>query len=99
MNFKKYKFIIFLLALCMNYALASDYPKPKYEEEMDEMGSLANGEGLVFRPKKVKSTSTKTTTSNFNEYLHKAAIEILKFTPLSSIDSSQSLHIRPGLNQ
>ena len=31
---------------------ASDYPQSQVEREMDEMGSLLGGEGIIFRPGK-----------------------------------------------
>lgn len=67
--------------------LASDYPQTALEREIEEMGSLAGGEGLVFKPRKVKSTSTKATIGKINKYLLQASIEVLKFAPLASVDS------------
>ncbi len=79
---------IFLLT---SPALAdSDYPQTELEREMDDMGSLVGGEGLVFRPGKEKSTATRSTTdkmSNINKHLYEAAIDVLKFAPLASADS------------
>lgn len=69
-------------------ALAYDYPKSRVEREMDDMGSLLDGEGLVFRPKKEKSNATKAEIGNVNKYLFKAAIEVLSFAPLANADSN-----------
>jgi len=68
-----------------------DYPKSELEREMDDIGSLVGGEGLVFRPGKEKSTATRATTgkmNNINKHLYEAAIDVLKFAPLASADSN-----------
>ena len=67
--------------------IASDYPQTDLEKEMEEMGSLVGGEGIVFRPGKEKSKDTRAKISNVNKYLYKAAIDVLKFAPLASADS------------
>lgn len=79
-------FNIFLLFAAT--AIASDYPQTDLEKEMDEMGSLVGGEGIVFRPGKEKSTDTRVKIGNVNKYLYKAAIDVLKFAPLASADSN-----------
>lgn len=89
---------IFLLTICLisfiNYALAeSDYPKSRVEREMDEMGSLLQGEGLVFKPQKTKSRATKATIGNVNKYLYQATLEILDFAPMASVDSNSGVII------
>ncbi len=66
---------------------ASDYPQSQVEREMDEMGSLLGGEGIIFRPGKERSNATKAKIGNVNKYLFQASIEILKFAPLASADS------------
>jgi len=66
---------------------ASDYPKTQVEREMDEMGSLLGGEGIIFRPGKERSNATKAKIGNVNKYLFQASIDVLKFAPLSSADS------------
>ena len=82
----KFTTIISIITLCFNSALAGDYPTSSIEKEMDEMGSLAGGEGIVFRPSKEKSTATKT-VGNINKYLYQASIDVLKIAPLASADS------------
>lgn len=82
----KFIAISFIFLLCHS-AIAGDYPKSSLEKEMDKMGSLSGGEGIVFRPNKEKSTSTKTEIGKANKYLYQAALEILKFAPLASADS------------
>ncbi|WP_375359008.1 DUF3576 domain-containing protein [Candidatus Tisiphia endosymbiont of Neophilaenus lineatus] len=64
-----------------------DYPKTVQERKMDEMGSIVGGEGLVFRPSRIKNESTKTVGCNVNKYLWQASIETLRFVPLASTDS------------
>lgn len=67
----------------------SDYPKTKEEREIDEMGSIIGGEGITFRPSKNKNESTKTQIDfAVNKYLWQAALEVLSFSPLNSVDSS-----------
>jgi len=86
------KITILLLSLALNSTTyASDYPKSKVEQEMDEMGSISGGEGLVFRPTLVKNKSTKAKIGNVNKYLYKSAIETLKFAPLTSADSNNGM--------
>jgi hypothetical protein len=82
---------ITIFALIISFALSSfagDYPKPKLEREMDEMGSLAGGEGVVFRPGKEKSTDSRAVVGNVNKYLYQASLDVLKFAPIISADSS-----------
>jgi hypothetical protein len=68
-------------------SIASDYPQTRVEKEMDEMGSLLGGEGIIFRPGKERSGATKSKIGNVNKYLFQASIEVLKFAPLASADS------------
>jgi len=86
MKIKQISFLLILLAYTTN-SLAGDYPKSRVETEMDEMGSLLQGEGIVFRPGKTKSTATKAKIGNVNKYLYQAALEVLDFVPLTSADS------------
>ena len=85
--------LISSIFLLITSALADndDYPKSELEREMDDIGSLVGGEGLVFRPGKEKSTATRATTgkmNNINKHLYEAAIDVLKFAPLASADSN-----------
>ena len=79
--------IISLTIFFANQAFASEYPQSKIEKEMEEMGSVVGGEGIVFRPGKEKSTATKAKIGNVNKYLYQASIDVLKFAPLASADS------------
>ena len=83
----KFVAIISVIVLFSVSAIAGDYPKSSMEKEMDEMGSLAGGEGVVFRPKKEKSTATKATIGKVSKYLYQATLDVLKFAPLASADS------------
>ena len=74
--------------LLVTSTMANDYPQTDLEKEMDEIGSLIGGEGIVFRPGKEKSTDTRVKVGNVNKYLYKAAIDVLKFAPLASVDSN-----------
>ena len=74
-------------ALLFTQTLASDYPKSQLEQEMDEIGSLIEGEGGVFRPVKEKSDSTKVKHGSVNQYLYRSSLDILKKIPLLSADA------------
>lgn len=75
--------IVTSLTLC-----GYDYPKSRLEREMDEMGSVLGGEGIIFRPAKERSRATKALEGNVNRFMYKAAIEVLSFAPLQTADSS-----------
>jgi hypothetical protein len=79
--------ILGIFVFLSSFSNASEYPKSKLEREMDDMGSILGGEGVVFRPRKEKSTSTKAQIGNVNKYLFQASLEVLKFAPLASADS------------
>ncbi len=82
-------FTLIILFSCS--AFAGDYPKPKIEEEMEEMGSLLQGEGLIFRPGKTRNKETQVKIGNVNKYLYKAALDVLNFAPIASADSHSGL--------
>jgi len=65
---------------------SSQYPISDEERRLEEMGSLAGSEGLVFRPGKIKSDATKAKGCAVNKYIWQAAIETLNFVPLASAD-------------
>jgi hypothetical protein len=83
----KFTIIISIITLFFSSALAGDYPKSNIEKEMEDMGSLLGGEGVIFRPGTEKSTATKAVIGNINKYLYQASIDVLKFAPLTSADS------------
>lgn len=64
----------------------SEYPQSPLEKEMEDTGSLLGGEGIVFRPGKVKNNSTQSTSLTVNKYLYLATIDVLSFAPLASVD-------------
>lgn len=80
-----------LSATSSSFANNSDYPKSKLEREMDEMGSVLKGEGVVFRPAKTKSNATKAGVGNVNKYLYQATIDVLDFVPIESTDSDKGV--------
>jgi hypothetical protein len=82
--------IICSLLIFNNYALAvdEDYPEVEPRKKYEEMGSIVGGEGLVFRPGRVKNESTKSQASTINKYMWQASIETLNFAPLASADSN-----------
>ncbi len=83
----RFALIISIVTLFFTNVIAREYPKSALDKEMDDMGSLLGGEGLVFKPGKEKNVSTKATIGNINKYLYEASIDVLKFAPLSSADS------------
>jgi hypothetical protein len=92
MNYIYRLLVVSALILLPNSILAieNDYPKTLKERKIDEMGSVLGGEGLVFRPSKVKNQSTKATITDthVNKYLWQAALDILKDMPLMNVDST-----------
>ncbi len=69
--------------------LADDgYPQSERDKKWEEIGSAAGGEGIIFRPGKVKNESTKASGCLVNKYLWQASIETLSFAPLASVDSN-----------
>jgi hypothetical protein len=90
---KKISLFIISLFLLLQITEANDYPKTKLEKEMDEMGSLIGGDGIVFKPRKHKNTDTHARVGNVNTYLYNAAIDVLKFAPLASADSNSGIVI------
>ncbi|AAU03883.1 DUF3576 domain-containing protein [Rickettsia typhi] len=80
-------FVIILLVINISI-LAYDYPKAEQEQKWDEVGSIAGESGLVFRPGRVKNESTKAVGGTVNKYLWQAALEIISFIPLASVDSN-----------
>jgi hypothetical protein len=63
------------------------YPQSASEAKWEDVGSILEGEGIVFRPGRVKNESTKAAGSLVNKYLWQAAIESVNFAPLASVDS------------
>lgn len=90
----QYNIIIFcLLSFISVTAFAEDdgYPKTREERRSDEMGSMLGGEGIVFRPGKTRNESTKTSNSNINAFLWKAALEVVDMAPLAVTDSNKGI--------
>lgn len=92
LHFKIIFFANLLAVLVFNTTTSlaeGDYPKTREEREMDEMGSVLGGEGITFKPSKSRNESTKAQIGfTVNKYLWQAALNILSFSPLSSVDSN-----------
>lgn len=67
---------------------ADDYPQSRQEREVEEMDSFLGGEGLTFRPGRIKNETTKSGSTSVNKFLWQASIEMINFAPLSSVDSA-----------
>lgn len=82
-----------LLSLVAVSALAEadGYPKTREERRSDEMGSMVGGEGIVFRPGKVRNESTKTPDSKINTFLWQASLEVVDMAPLRVTDSKRGI--------
>lgn len=78
-------FIIMYISLYSIASFSDDYPKTLNERKYEEMGSILGGDGIVFRPGKIKAKSTST-GSTINKYLWQAAIDVLSDLPLASTD-------------
>lgn len=92
---KKFILSIITLILLFNCSTFADsqYPQSPLEKEMDDTGSLLGGDGIIFRPGKVKNTSTQATSLAVNKYLYLAAIDTLSFAPLASVDPTYGVII------
>ncbi len=90
----KYNIVIFFLfSLLSVSAFAEDdgYPKTREERRSDEMGSMVGGEGIVFRPGKIRNESTKTPGSKVNSFLWQASLEVVDMAPLVVTDSKSGI--------
>ena len=77
---------MFSISSCTTIETEDDYPKSRTEREMEEMGSLAGGEGLVFRPSLTKSQATKKIIGKVNEYSYTASLEEIKKLGVANIE-------------
>lgn len=74
------------LLFCMNNIMASDYPEPKIEREIKEMGSLISlAKYTKFGPDEQKNQ--KKIDTSLNQYLYRSALDVLKFAPIISADN------------
>lgn len=75
-----------MILFVANNIMALDYPEPKIDREIKDMGSLIELEKYtnfqIDQPKDKKKIN-----SYFNEYLYRSALEILKFAPIISADN------------
>ena len=84
-----YFFVAISLSAFASNAYAGDYPQTRDERRAEEIGSVLGGEGVVFRPTKIRNTSTKTGDSAINKYLWRAAVDIVEdVAPIASAEES-----------
>jgi hypothetical protein len=85
--------VIFSYVIFAAFAsFAGEYPKTRDERRAEEMGSALGGEGIVFRPTKIRNLSTKTDDSNINSYLWRATMDVVDdIAPIASSDSINGL--------
>jgi len=85
--------ILYYFVICSFFAFTStihagEYPQTRDERRAEEIGSVLGGEGVVFRPTKIRNTSTKTDDSAVNKYLWRATQDILDdIAPVASSDA------------
>lgn len=86
-------FLLFVgLLLLSNTVCAGDYPKSSEERKAEEMGSILGGEGLIFRPTKIRNTSTRTDDCGTNTYLWNASMDIVEdIAPISKADKEDGV--------
>ncbi len=86
--------LIFIILILPFSSFAEDdgYPKSREERKADEMGSMIGGEGIVFRPGKIRNEETKTPESKINKFLWQASTEILSnIAPLIVKDENRGI--------
>ena len=88
----------FLIVNSIFFSVIADYPKSKLEKEIDSTGSLLKGEGIIFRPTKVKSDATKSKVDNVNKYLYEATLKLLKSAPIISSDTISGVIVTDWYN-
>jgi hypothetical protein len=77
------------IALCSN--IDSPYPETRDERRAKEIGSVLGGDGVVFRPGKIRNLSTQTPDSNINRFLWQATLDVIDFAPITSSDASSGV--------
>ena len=84
--------ILACIILVSTSVYAGDYPKSKDERRTEEIGSLLGGEGIVFRPSKVRNNSTKTEDLPVNSFLWHASKDIIEdLAPISMSDPESGI--------
>lgn len=86
--------LICLLLIAPSTIFAEDdgYPKSRSDRKSEEMGSMLGGEGVVFRPGKIRNETTKTNDEKINKFLWQASIETLSnFAPLITQDVNRGI--------
>ena len=89
MSVKKLCYLLFVAATIILYSFLANgaknsYPKTREDRHLEKMGSILGKDGLVFRQ---SGTQTSAVFSE-KECLWQAAIQILSFAPLASVDSN-----------
>ncbi len=83
-----YTAIACIIMTASSLSYAGNYPETRDEKRAKEMGSVLGGDGLVFRPGKIRNTSTKTDDTNVNKYLWQASHDIVEdLAPIASSDA------------
>jgi hypothetical protein len=90
---KKYFVVLYMLIFSLSnvYATESKYPQSREDRQADEMGSILGGDGIIFRPSKIRNESTKTSNSSFNKYLWDASLQVLAVAPLMVKDENSGV--------
>ena len=87
-----YTYIFGCLILAATSTFAGDYPKSRDEKRAEEIGSILGGEGIVFRPSRVRNESTKTDDMVVNSFLWKASRDIIEdLAPISISDPESGI--------
>lgn len=86
-SFFIYTVLLSFFIISTTVASNFDYPKPKFEREMEEMKSMFTAKKTSDSSKNKSITRKTYAMSNCNHNLFKAAIEVLKFAPIASVDS------------
>lgn len=77
---------VITLLFCTSNIMASDYPEPKIEREIKEMGSLISlAKYTKLRANEPKSQ--KKIDISLNQYLYRSTLDVLKFAPIISADN------------
>ncbi len=77
---------VIVFAVTLHNAFASKFPQSKIEREIEEMGSIIGGEGIVLKTSRERPLSTKAKIGNVNKYLFKSSVDSLSFAPIITAD-------------
>lgn len=90
---KKYFVVLSMAILSLSNACATEskYPQSREDRQADEIGSVLGGDGIIFRPSKIRNESTKTANSSFNQHLWDASLQVLAVAPLMVKDENSGV--------